>query len=236
MAKRAIAGPQCQGFSLIEVVIVILIIAVLAALIVPSIANARERSNQLLALSNLKQISTSLFNYQESWKSSPRAIPAEAYTNAEIGRSFELLSADQDLPYQIFNNLGSERMVLRAPRSLGELYQSGADAGWGGSVAGHPSYGIDWSAGSNPIAGRAILAEHPDSWNASSVAIAFGDHSISRQDHSDSSQPPHQPVVLNPKFLDDNIFKDALPAQASGNFSVFMGGPRQQAYIRFSQP
>lgn len=51
------------GFTLIELLVVIAVIAILAAILFPIFARTKERSNEIVCISNLKQIATGLTMY-----------------------------------------------------------------------------------------------------------------------------------------------------------------------------
>lgn len=51
------------GFSLVELLVVVAIVALLAALLLPVLARAREKSDQLVCLSNLQQFGVALQLY-----------------------------------------------------------------------------------------------------------------------------------------------------------------------------
>ncbi len=64
--------PGAQGFTLIEILVVLAIIGVLVALVFPVFASARRSARMTTCASNLRQVGFALRMYQEDWdKMSP---------------------------------------------------------------------------------------------------------------------------------------------------------------------
>src|SRR5436190_2563548 len=73
---------SAEGFTLPELLVVIAIIALLAALMLPSLARAKQRAKLSACLSNVRQINFGVLLYSEdAGGASPALGPAAASTN-----------------------------------------------------------------------------------------------------------------------------------------------------------
>ncbi len=69
---------RSKGFTLIELLVVIAIISILAAILFPVFAKAREKARQTTCASNMKQIGLAVLQYNED---NDEAMPSDLYSN-----------------------------------------------------------------------------------------------------------------------------------------------------------
>jgi prepilin-type N-terminal cleavage/methylation domain-containing protein/prepilin-type processing-associated H-X9-DG protein len=83
-----------MGFSLIELLVVIAIIAILAALLLPALARARQKSLQVTCMSNLKQLGHALQMYSDD---NEDRLPGPLWNGMQA--SFDANSSEEMLYY-----------------------------------------------------------------------------------------------------------------------------------------
>jgi len=64
---KSVNGKKCQAFTLIELLVVIAIISILAAILFPVFARARENARRTSCLSNMKQMGLAVMQYVQDY-------------------------------------------------------------------------------------------------------------------------------------------------------------------------
>jgi prepilin-type N-terminal cleavage/methylation domain-containing protein len=110
-------GRKRHGFTLIELLVVIAIIAILAALLLPALAAAKEKSRRISCANNLRQIGVSIFVYASD---SGDIMPPMHWRPENTDYTYEMFRyAPQDV---------SPPTYTLGPYNLGSIWKSGAIA------------------------------------------------------------------------------------------------------------
>ena len=123
MTARARHGPAAGAggrrcFTLIELLVVVAVIAILAAMLLPSLSKARDRARSTICMNNMKQFGMGFMFYAEEFNDQipKRAIPGPYGT----GVNFELNSWRRICIYPYISNLD----MFRCPTNEFSWFQS----------------------------------------------------------------------------------------------------------------
>ena len=109
-----------KGFTLVELLVVIAIIALLMAIVVPSLRMAREHAKRTICGTNLRSIGTALFAYAQS---SDDRLPPTRYSVIFPGES-DPWSGRAYFAYIINTNRPYGEHIAEGPWGMGNLYDA----------------------------------------------------------------------------------------------------------------
>jgi len=146
-----------SAFTLIELLVVIAIIAILAAILFPVFAQAREKARSIACLSNAKQMATAMLMYGQDYDELlfPYRLkysnPFESDPRVSCGATNRIFWNQLLNPYT--KNYGIFSCPSNAIKPWVNIDPLGCNAGGSGSYGGQNSYGVNrkaFNANANP--------------------------------------------------------------------------------------
>ena len=116
--------PRRVGFTLVEVLLVVAVVAVLAAIVLPTLGRAKEKAKQAACLSNLRQLGLGLQLYLGDWHQRfPYAwTPAFCEPWAAYRNSLPMQPEEASVAYALRPYLNDDRVWI-CPADIGDPWR-----------------------------------------------------------------------------------------------------------------
>jgi prepilin-type N-terminal cleavage/methylation domain-containing protein len=154
--------PSCAGFTLVELLIVIAIIATLAGLLIPAVTMIKGQVNDVKCSNNLRQLATALIAYQSDHQEIFPGKLLELFTPSAgyglHGLEKRILVCPKDRSNGASSDMGREYFTsLGADEDLRYLYESGCsylyEVSSSPCTGGPFNYFYSYNPGSKPAPG-----------------------------------------------------------------------------------
>ncbi len=165
------SSPQSQAqqlaFTLIELLVVVAIIGILAGLLLPAVTRAKDKSRDILCISNLKQLGIAVRLYADEHNGTlPDAEPLPTMPQNATNARPRL--ADMLAPYLGYgtntNTFPQSTTVLRCPKDMVKRFeQNGISYEWTDRYGGRPVDNPRTSQ--NPISDAVLLFDY-ENWHS----------------------------------------------------------------------
>jgi len=121
------------AFTLIELLVVIAIIGILAGLLMPALARAKGKANDVKCINNLRQIGIGLTIYTDEYRGK---LP---FAERQPTKPVDPTNVYPRIVDVLSKNLGGSRAVFKCPKDPGEIFRAeGSSYEWNYQVNGRP--------------------------------------------------------------------------------------------------